>query len=103
MKISTPKIDRNVESLVNPALDAARNRNFITVEELELLTKACTKTRHPLRNQAMIQTMFWHGLRVSELCQLKVSDLDTNTGRLIVKRYANGLILISFLLNPNIG
>jgi type 1 fimbriae regulatory protein FimB len=39
----------------------------------------------------MIQTMFWHGLRVSELCQLKTSDLDTNTGRLIVKRLKAGM------------
>ena len=90
-KTITPKFDRNVESSVNPALDRARDRNFITVEELELLTKACNKTRHPIRNQAIIQTMFWHGLRVSELCQLKASDLDTNTGRLIVKRLKSSL------------
>ena len=88
---NTPKIDRNVKSGTHPALDTARNRNFITVEELELLTKACNKTRHPVRNQAIIQIMFWHGLRVSELCQLKASDLDINTGRLIVKRLKSSL------------
>ena len=90
-KINTPKLDRNVESSANIVLDTARNRNFITIQELELLTKACSTTRHPVRNQAIIQTMFWHGLRVSELCQLKASDLDVNTGRLIVKRLKSSL------------
>ena len=80
-KTITPKLDRNVESSANIVLDTTRNRNFITVPELELLTKACNKTRHPIRNQAIIQTMFWHGLRVSELCQLKSSLPTTHPVR----------------------
>lgn len=75
-KINTKKINRNVESVINPALDNNKNRNFITDEELELLVKACSKTRHPLRNQAIIQTMFWHGVRVSKLCQHTTYDLS---------------------------
>lgn len=90
-KINTKKTDRNVESAINPALDSTKNRNFITVEELELLVKACSKARHSPRNQAIIQTMFWHGLRVSELCQLKTADLDLKTGRLIVSRLKSSL------------
>jgi type 1 fimbriae regulatory protein FimB len=90
-KNNTIKSDRNVGSPANPAINKDKERNFITVEELELLVKACAKTRYPLRNQAIIQTMFWHGLRVSELCQLKMSDLDLKTGRLIVKRLKSSL------------
>lgn len=87
-KNNTNKFDRNVGS---PAINNDKERNFITVEELERLVKACAKTRYPLRNQAIIQTMFWHGLRVSELCQLKMSDLDLTIGRLIVKRLKSSL------------
>ena len=91
MKTITKKNNRNVESLDNPALNKDKNRNFITTEELELLIKASAKTRYPLRNKAIIQAMFWHGLRVSELCQLKLSDLDTTTGRLIVNRLKSSM------------
>lgn len=91
MKTSTKKFDRNVESSSNPSLNKDKERNFITVEELEILIKASAKTRYPLRNKAIIQTMFWHGLRVSELCRLKNSDLDVKTGRLIVNRLKSSL------------
>jgi len=90
-KTNTKKNNRNVESSSNPALNKDKDRNFITVEELNSLVKACSKTRYPLRNQAIIQTMFWHGLRVSELCQLKTADLDLKTGRLIVTRLKSSL------------
>ena len=90
-KTNTPKLDRNVESSIDIVLDTARDRNFITVDELELLIKACAKTRHPIRNQAIVQTIFWHGLRVSELCQLNTSDLNIKTGRLYVKRLKSSL------------
>lgn len=91
MKTNTKKINRNVESLSNPSLNKDKDRNFITTEELEQLIKATAKTRYPLRNKAIIQTMFWHGLRVSELCKFKLSDLDTTTGRLFVKRLKSSL------------
>ncbi|MBL4673270.1 MAG: site-specific integrase [Arenicella sp.] len=43
-------------------------------------TKAC----HLVRNKAILLTMFWHGLRVSELCELKCSDLNEKHARLFV-------------------
>ena len=91
MKANTKKNNRNVESLSNPALNKDKDRNFITTGELEQLIKATSKTRYPLRNKAIIQIMFWHGLRVSELCKLKLSDLDTTAGRLFVKRLKSSL------------
>lgn len=87
----TKKSRRNGKSLNNPALDNHKERNFITLSELDLLVKACSRTRSPIRNKAIVQTMFWHGLRVSELCQLKVSDLDLKAGRLHVRRLKQSL------------
>lgn len=90
-KKSTLNNDRNVTSHENPSIDGTKGRNFITVLELEFLLKGATKTRHPIRNKAILLIMFWHGLRVSELCYLKRSDLDEKHARLIVKRLKNSL------------
>ncbi len=49
------------------------------------------KARCPIKSQAIILVMFWHGLRVTELCRLKTDDLDTETGRLCVRRKNDGL------------
>jgi type 1 fimbriae regulatory protein FimB len=90
-KINTPKNRRNVTSKKNLTIDGHKDRNFITVEELGMLLAGAAKTRNPVRNKAILLTMFWHGLRVSELCQLKISDLDTRHGRLIVNRLKHSL------------
>lgn len=87
----TKKSRRNVSSDSQTVDAKEKVKNFITVSELELLLKGASKTRHPVRNQAMILTMFWHGLRVSELCQLRDSDLDVKAGRLYVRRLKNSL------------
>lgn len=92
MNNKTTKSRHNVLSGANETVDGAlKSKNFVTVNELERLLKGATKTRHPVRNQAMILMMFWHGLRVTELCQLNDSDLDIDAGRLYVKRIKNSL------------
>jgi integrase len=92
MNNETTKSRHNVLSGANETVDAAlKSKNFVTVNELERLLKGAAKTRHPVRNQAMILMMFWHGLRVTELCQLNDSDLDIDAGRLYVKRIKNSL------------
>ncbi|HWW13081.1 MAG TPA: tyrosine-type recombinase/integrase [Candidatus Dormibacteraeota bacterium] len=54
----------------------------LTYEELLGVLK--TAKAHSLRNWAMILTAFSHGLRASEVCQLKISDLAE--GHLTIKR-----------------
>jgi len=86
------KTRRNVVSQKNLTIDGQdKAKNFITTGELELLLKGAGKTRHPVRNQAMILALFWHGLRVTELCQIKDSDLDIKASRLYVNRIKNSL------------
>ena len=80
------KSDRNVESVRKPTDENGKPSNYITLWEFEQLLKGATKTRYPLRNKAIIQTMFWHGLRVTELCRLRLEDLDLNTGVLSFTR-----------------
>jgi type 1 fimbriae regulatory protein FimB len=68
-----------------------RKKNFLTEAEVEGLLKAARKGRHRVRNYAMLLLAFRHGLRVSELINLVMADLDLNTGRLFVRRLKGSL------------
>jgi integrase/recombinase XerD len=54
---------------------------FLSLEEVErLLRQPDTKSTLGLRDRAMIELLYSCGLRVSELCGLSVSDLETEAG-----------------------
>ncbi len=88
---NTKKNRRSVKSTTETVALPSQPKKFITESELVELLKGASKTRYPVRNQAIILLMFWHGLRVSELCGLFVSDLDIPNARLYVRRLKNGL------------
>lgn len=55
--------------------------SFLSLEEVErLLAQPDAKTVVGLRDKAMIELMYSTGLRVSELCGLRVSDLEMQVG-----------------------
>ncbi|MFY9529859.1 MAG: site-specific tyrosine recombinase XerD [Candidatus Acidiferrales bacterium] len=55
--------------------------SFLSIEEVErLLAQPDAKTVGGLRDKAMIELMYSTGLRVSELCGLRVSDLEMQVG-----------------------
>jgi len=55
--------------------------NFLSVEEVErVLRQPDTSTVTGLRDKAMIELMYSSGLRVSELCGLRVGDLQMDPG-----------------------
>ena len=68
-----------------------RKKNFLTEAEVEGLLKAARKGRHRGRNYAMLLLAFRHGLRVSELINFRMADLDLDTGRLFVRRLKGSL------------
>ena len=54
-----------------------RDREYLTTSEIKMLIKAIRKhSLNPIRNEALIVTMFRHGLRVSEAVSLKWSQID---------------------------
>lgn len=56
---------------------------FLTVEEVDkLLSQPDPKTIVGLRDKAMIEVMYSAGLRVSELCSLRISDMHFDGGYL---------------------
>ena len=68
-----------------------KGRLYLSKDEVELLLKASKKSRHPTRNHLMLLMMYRHGLRVSELINIRISDINLNRNRLWVKRLKNGL------------
>jgi len=63
-----------------------RRREYLTAEEMAKLLSASKSSRNPERDYAILLLMFRHGLRVSELCSLKLSDLNLDAKELHVNR-----------------
>ena len=65
----------------------SRRREYLTADEVERLLAASKATsRNPERDYAMLLLMYRHGLRVSELCALKESDVNLEIGEFHVPR-----------------
>jgi type 1 fimbriae regulatory protein FimB len=64
-----------------------RTREYLTADEMgKLLTAAKTASRNPVRDYCALLLMFRHGLRVSELCSIKLSDINVQTKEFHVNR-----------------
>jgi integrase/recombinase XerD len=63
---------------------------FLTQNEINLLIDAPDPSKaNGLRDRAMLQFLYATGLRVSELCKVQLSDLETNLGYVRVKGKGN--------------
>jgi type 1 fimbriae regulatory protein FimB len=74
----------------NTAVDP-RSKNYLSEPEMTLLLAAAKRGRHGARDYAMVLLAYRHGLRVSELINLAVTDVDLGTGRLNVQRSKGSL------------
>ena len=66
-------------------------KNFLTTNEMKRFLAAARKSRHGVRNFCLMLTAYRHGLRVSELVDIRLKDLDLETGRLFVRRLKGSL------------
>lgn len=79
-----------------PANNSRRQRanKHLTEHEIDRLLAAAKDeqvTRNPIRNYAMLLLTFRHAFRVSELCGLKVSDVDFQEGTITIRRLKHGV------------
>ena len=67
-----------------------RTREHLTQAEVERLIEAAKTNRHGLRDATMLLVAFRHGLRASEVCDLRWDQVDFNAAVLHVRRVKNG-------------
>ncbi|MDX7989201.1 transcriptional regulator, partial [Xenorhabdus sp. 12] len=77
-------------------------RTYLTQPEIEVLLRELGKQAHAERNICMIFMGFIHGFRVSELLNLKLSDVDLHNRSLRVQRLKNGVSTIHPLVQREI-
>jgi integrase len=76
----------------NTSVIDKKSKNFLTEAEMKKFLEATRhNARHCERDYTMMLLAFRHGLRVSELCDLRLTDLDLNTARLFVRRIKGSL------------
>ena len=90
LKLVTPSaVKRTVTPERRPNADL-RTREYLTEAEVERLMKAATGNRHGHRDATMILVAYRHGLRVSELVDLRWDQVDFRTATLHVRRAKQG-------------
>jgi len=67
-------------------MDEREKRTFLTEPEMKKLLAAAKKGRYAERDHLLVLLAYRHGLRVSELIDIRMSDLDLETGRIWVRR-----------------
>jgi integrase len=65
-------------------------REHLTPGEVEVLVEAAKANRHGHRDATMILVAFRHGLRASEVCDLRWNQVDFDAAILHVRRVKNG-------------
>ena len=68
-----------------------RSREYLTATEIVKLMKSARTNRYGHRDATMILVAYRHGLRASEVCQLRRDQYDLKRGTLHVNRIKNGI------------
>jgi type 1 fimbriae regulatory protein FimB len=68
-----------------------RDRQHLVSAEVEKLLEAAKGSRNAARDRCLLLLMFRHGLRVSEACGLRLSQVDIDSRVLHVTRLKGGL------------
>jgi integrase len=90
LKLVAPTTEkRTVRPTRRPNADL-RTREYLTEAEVERLLKATQGNRWPLRDATMILVAYRHGLRASELTDLRWDQVDFATATLHVRRVKQG-------------
>jgi type 1 fimbriae regulatory protein FimB len=68
-----------------------RHKDFLTEAEMKRFLEAARPGRHGVRDYVMMLMAYRHGLRVSELVDIRLKDLDLESARLYVRRKKGSL------------
>src|SRR5262249_41450007 len=90
LKLVTPAIKKRTVTPRRRRNGDLRTREYLTGAEVGRLRSAATGNRHGHRDTTMILVAYRHGLRVSELVDLRWDQVDFRTATLHVRRVKQG-------------
>jgi len=70
--------------------EAYRVREYLTEAEIEKVLTAAGKSRNPNRDRLLVLLAYRHALRVSELVDLRLDQIDLRAATIHVRRAKNG-------------
>ncbi|HEY0101417.1 MAG TPA: tyrosine-type recombinase/integrase [Pyrinomonadaceae bacterium] len=83
-------VTKRVKKPVPQAVDR-KGKDFLTEGEMKRMLDAAKGGRYGVRDYLLLLMAYRHGLRVSELIDLRLKDLDLDTSRLYVRRKKGSL------------
>jgi len=90
LKLVTPAIVKRTVMPRRPKNADLRTREYLTEHEIEALMAAARHNRHGHRDATMILLAYRHGLRASEVSDLRWDQVDFNRAVLHVRRAKQG-------------
>src|SRR5438270_1863964 len=83
-------VKRTVVMPVRPKNADVRTREYLTDDEVQRLAEAAKASRHGHRDATMILVAYRHGLRASELTDLRWDQVEFSSATLHVRRVKQG-------------
>jgi type 1 fimbriae regulatory protein FimB len=77
---------KSVKQTVDP-----HTKNFLTDSEMKRFLGSARKGRHATRDFCLMLVAYRHGMRVSELIDVRLKDVDLETARVFVRRVKGSL------------
>ena len=91
LKLIKPANQNRSVHPTRPPNAVLRTREHLLPAEIDKLIAAARKhSRYPDRDATLILTIYRHGLRASEACDLEWSQIDFDTATMHVRRLKNG-------------
>ncbi len=90
LKLVTPAIEKRTVTPRRPPNADLRTREYLTEAEVERLITAAKRNRWGHRDATMLLVAYRHGLRASELVDLRWDQVDFRTATLHVRRAKQG-------------
>jgi len=90
LKLVTPATKKRAVTPRRRPNSKLRSREHLTESEVEKLIEAAKDNRYGHRDATMILVAYRHGLRASEVCDLRWEQIDWNSATLHVRRVKSG-------------
>lgn len=90
LRLVKPATQKRAVGPVRRPNSELRSREHLTETEVEKLIEATKANRHGHRDATMVLVAYRHGLRASEICDLRWDQIDFTSATLHVHRVKNG-------------